>query len=331
MILSVLDQSPIPEGKTATETLAQTARLAQEAERMGYHRFWVSEHHAASNLAGSSPEVLISHLAAVTSQIRVGSGGVMLPHYSAYKVAENFRLLEALYPNRIDVGLGRAPGGMPIATRALQEGKIPGDRYPEQVADLQAYLTDTLPEHHRFKGLRAAPSVPSVPEMWLLGSSAESAKIAAQLGTSFAFAQFINGYGGVEAMRWYQQHFQPSAFGDRPQSILAVFVVCAETDAEAERLASSMDLAFLFLEQAIHWPGVPSPETAAAYPYSEFDRSRIQENRKRVVVGSPARVKEQLLRYSEQYNTDELMLVSIMHDFEARLTSYRLLAEAFGL
>ncbi|MCE5173420.1 LLM class flavin-dependent oxidoreductase [Paenibacillus profundus] len=329
--LSILDQSPIPEGSTASETLAETARLAQAAEQLGYHRFWVSEHHFASNLAGSSPEVLISHLAAVTSRIRVGSGGVMLPHYSAYKVAENFRLLEALYPDRIDVGLGRAPGGMPLATRALMDGRAPVDRYPEQVSDLMHYLHDSLPDDHRYSGLRATPVIPTAPEMWLLGSSGESARIAAQQGTAFAFAHFINSYGGPEAMRWYQQHFQPSTAGERPQSILAVFVVCAETDEEAERLASSLELTFLFLEQGIHRPGVPSVETAASYPYTPFDLSRIQENRKRMVVGSPERVKQELLRYSEQYNTEEIMIVTIMHDFEARLTSYRLLAEAFQL
>jgi luciferase family oxidoreductase group 1 len=329
--LSILDQSPIPEGSTATETLAHTAKLAQEAERLGYSRFWVSEHHAASNLAGSSPEVLIAHLAAVTSKIRVGSGGVMLPHYSSFKVAENFRLLEALYPNRIDVGLGRAPGGMPLATRALQEDKMIADRYPEQVADLIGYLHDTLPSNHRFAGLQASPVVPTVPEMWLLGSSSESAQIAALQGTAFAFAHFINAYGGPEAMRWYQTHYRPSVYGDRPKSILAVFVICAETHDKAEQLATSMALSFLFLERGIKWPGVPSVETAAAYAYTQADLMRIQENRKRVVIGTPESVKADLLHLSELYNTKELMIVTIMHDLEARLNSYRLLADAFQL
>jgi len=328
--LSILDQSPIPEGSTATETLRQTARLAQEAERMGYHRFWVSEHHAAGNLAGSSPEVLISHLAAVTSSIRLGSGGVMLPHYSAYKVAENFKLLEALYPGRIDVGVGRAPGGMPIASKALQEGKLSQiDRYPEQVADLAGYLHDALPEGHRFSGLRASPSVSTVPEVWMLGSSGESARVAADLGASYAFAHFINAYGGPEAMAAYQRNYRPSVLGDRPSSMLAIFVVCAETDEEADRLAGSMDLAFLFLERGIDWPGVPSAETVAAFELSPIDRMRIHENRNRMIVGSQARVKEELLRYSKLYNTEELMIVTIMHDVEARLRSYRLIAEAF--
>ncbi|MCZ8521962.1 MULTISPECIES: LLM class flavin-dependent oxidoreductase [Paenibacillus] len=330
--LSVLDQSPIPEGSTAAETLAQTARLAKETERLGYRRFWVSEHHAAGSLAGSSPEVLISHLAAVTSRIRLGSGGVMLPHYSAYKVAENFRLLEALYPGRIDVGLGRAPGGMPLATQALQEGRASGvDRYPEQVADLTAYLRDALPEGHRFAGLKASPVIPASPPVWLLGSSDESARLAAEQGTAFAYAHFINGYGGPEAMRWYRNHFRPAAEGDRPQSLVAVFTVCADTDEEAERLASSMDLSFLFLEKGVQWPGIPSPETAANYPYSAYDRSRIEGNRSRMIIGSAATVKAKLLEFSERYGTGELMIVTIMHDVEARLRSYRLLAEAFGL
>ncbi|MGF7032727.1 luciferase family oxidoreductase group 1 [Paenibacillus mucilaginosus] len=330
--LSVLDQSPIPEGSTAGETLAETARLAKEAERLGFRRFWVSEHHAAGSLAGSSPEVLISHLAAVTSRIRLGSGGVMLPHYSAYKVAENFRLLEALYPGRIDVGLGRAPGGMPLATRALQEGRAADiDRYPEQVADLSAYLRDALPPGHRFAGLKASPVIPSAPPLWLLGSSDESARIAAEQGTAFAYAHFINGYGGPEAVRRYRDHFRPASEGDRPQSLVSVFTVCAETDEEAERLASSMDLSFLFHEKGVQRPGIPSPETAANYPYTAYDRMRIESNRSRMIVGSAAAVKAKLIEMSERYGTDELMIVTIMHDFEARLRSYRLLAEAFGL
>ncbi|WFA19997.1 LLM class flavin-dependent oxidoreductase [Paenibacillus mucilaginosus] len=327
--LSVLDQSPIPEGSTAGETLAETARLAKEAERLGFRRFWVSEHHAAGSLAGSSPEVLISHLAAVTSRIRLGSGGVMLPHYSAYKVAENFRLLEALYPGRIDVGLGRA-GGMPLATRALQEGRADIDRYPSRWRTSPPTCGTRWPGH-RFAGLKASPVIPSVPPLWLLGSSDESARIAAEQGTAFAYAHFINGYGGPEAVRRYRDHFRPASEGDRPQSLVAVFTVCAETDEEAERLASSMDLSFLFHEKGVQRPGIPSPETAANYPYTAYDRMRIESNRSRMIVGSVTTVKAKLIEMSERYGTDELMIVTIMHDFEARLRSYRLLAEAFGL
>ncbi|NGQ95119.1 LLM class flavin-dependent oxidoreductase [Brevibacillus sp. SYP-B805] len=329
--LSALDQSPIPKGRTATEALAHTTRLAQELERLGYYRFWVAEHHFTMSLAGSSPEVLIAHLAAHTRKMRIGSGGVMLPHYSAYKVAENFRVLEALHPGRIDLGVGRAPGGMPLATRALQEGKVTGiDTYPDQLDDLIGYLHDALDENHPFAGLRATPLVPTVPELWLLGSSGESARLAAARGAAFAFAHFINGEGGVDAMRWYQQHFQPSHGNDRPQSMVAIFAICAETEEEANRVASSLDLTLLLLEKGEAAHGVPSVEEALRYPYSALDRYRIQENRKRMIVGSPEQVRQKILALSEAYNTTEVMIVTITHEFEAKLRSYRLLAEAFA-
>ncbi|HFK1730306.1 TPA: LLM class flavin-dependent oxidoreductase, partial [Bacillus cereus] len=276
--LSVLDQSPISDGSTATQAFSHTVTLAQEVEKLGYTRFWVSEHHNSVSLAGSSPEILISHIAAKTERMRVGSGGVMLPHYSPYKVAENFRVLEALYPNRIDLGVGRAPGGMPIATRALQEGKMVSlDQYPEQIADVAMYLHDQVPENHHYANLKATPVIPTSPDMWLLGSSGESAKIAAQQGASFAFAQFINGYGGPEVMEAYQKQFQPSYLGDKPKSIVAIFVICGETNEEAEKIASSLDLSILLLEQGKRTTGTPSIGTAQNYSYSTYDLFRIKE------------------------------------------------------
>lgn len=291
--LSVLDQSPISDGSTATQAFSHTVTLAQEVEKLGYTRFWVSEHHNSVSLAGSSPEILISHIAAKTERMRVGSGGVMLPHYSPYKVAENFRVLEALYPNRIDLGVGRAPGGMPIATRALQEGKMVSlDQYPEQIADVAMYLHDQVPENHHYANLKATPVIPTSPDMWLLGSSGESAKIAAQQGASFAFAQFINGYGGPEVMEAYQKQFQPSYLGDKPKSIVAIFVICGETNEEAEKIASSLDLSILLLEQGKRTTGTPSIGTAQNYSYSTYDLFRIKENRQRMIVGDPSSVKE---------------------------------------
>ncbi|WP_079911189.1 LLM class flavin-dependent oxidoreductase [Paenibacillus sp. 32352] len=331
--LSVLDQSPIAEGSSASEALALTARLAQETEQLGYSRFWVAEHHFTMSLAGSSPEVLISHLAARTSSIRIGSGGVMLPHYSAFKVAENFRLLEALYPGRIDLGIGRAPGGMPLSTRALQEGKTSAlDLYPKQIEDLIDYLHDSLPDDHAYAGLRATPIVDTAPELWLLGSSGESARLAAQFGAGFAFAQFINGFGGDDEMRGYQRRFQPSVLGDKPKSLLAVFVICAETEEAANEIASSLDLRLLLFEKGrSSVTGTPSIEKAKRYPYTPYDRNWIEDNRKRMIVGTPEQVKARLLRLAEQYRTEELMLVTITYDFEAKLRSYRLLADAFDL
>lgn len=330
--LSILDQSPIPAGSNAVEALANTALLVQEAEKLGYKRFWVSEHHNSKRLAGSSPEILMAHLAAKTSHIRIGSGGVMLPHYSAYKVAENFRLLEGLYPGRIDAGFGRAPGGMPIATRALQEGKVYTiDRYPEQLDDFVHYVSGSSSDDYKYAGLQATPVVPTIPEVWLLGSSGESAMIAATRGAAFVFAQFINGEGGSRVVRRYQEVFQPSVLLDKPKSMVAIFVICQETEEEANRVASSLDLSILKLEQGKPSAGTPSVEEAMNYPYTPYDRLRIRENRNRMIVGDKEQVKQRILTLSEEYNTEEFMIVTITHDFEAKLKSYRLLAEAFNL
>jgi luciferase family oxidoreductase group 1 len=328
--LSVLDQSPIGMGETATQALTSTLRVAQETERLGYHRFWVSEHHDAKQLAGSSPEILISHLAAHTQRIRLGSGGVMLPHYSAYKVAENFQLLEALYPGRIDVGLGRAPGGMPIATRALQEGKLRNvDLYPQQLDDLIGYLHNTHDETHRFPGLKVSPATEHPPNLWLLGSSGESAGLAASRGAGFAFAQFINGEGGVEAVRSYLQRFQPSLLNEQPRALFAVWVICAETDEEAEQLAAPLDLRLLYLAQGRFHEPTLTVEEAVQYPYSTMEKYYVQENRKRMVIGSKERIKQQLERLCEEYGTQEVMAVTVMNRFEDKLKSFQLLAQAF--
>ncbi|WP_335871340.1 LLM class flavin-dependent oxidoreductase [Bacillus sp. 2205SS5-2] len=326
--LSVLDQTPIAEGLTATEALKQTEELIQHVEKLGYQRFWVSEHHDTTTLGGSSPEVLIAHLAAKTYRIKVGSGGVMLPHYSAYKVAENFKVLEGLNPGRIDLGLGRAPGGMPRATLALNNGGRSDIReFPNQIKELQYYLTDSLPKDHPYYGLKATPIIPTSPELWLLGSSPSSAMLAAEKGLPYTFAQFINGEGGPQFMRHYQTSFQPSERLKEPKGMVAVFVICAETDEEAERVASSLDLSILMIEQGMVSKGTPSPEHAVAYVYSPYERMRMEENRKRMVVGGPQKVKQQLLRIATEYETDEVMVVTITHDFQDKLTSFELLAK----
>ncbi|MBB3112574.1 luciferase family oxidoreductase group 1 [Paenibacillus phyllosphaerae] len=330
--LSVLDQTPVPEGATSREALLETIELAKLTEKLGYHRFWMSEHHNTTGLGHSSPEVLIAAVAAQTNTIRVGSGGVMLPHYSAYKVAENFRLLEALYPGRIDLGLGRAPGGMPIATRALQEGRMGGvDRYPQQVEDLLHYFGTVPKGDHRFGGLIASPAIDSAPEVWLLGSSGDSAGLAADLGLSFSFAQFINGAGGAYAVKAYREHFTPNVSGTGPQAMVSIFAICADTDEEAERLASSFDYQFLLLEQGKLSGGLLPPEKVPTGSFTPIERMRIQENRKRIVIGSPETVKYELLRLADTYGTNEIMVATMVHDFAAKRRSYELLAEAFVL
>jgi luciferase family oxidoreductase group 1 len=330
--LSVLDHSQIAEGRTAGDTLLETTRLAQETDKFGYIRFWVSEHHSSKALAHSSPEVLMAHLAAMTKRIRIGSGGIMATHYSAYKIAENFRLLEALHPGRIDLGIGRAPGGSPLSTRALQEGKYNhGDQTPQQVADLTAYLHDNLPADHRFAGLSAAPVIPTVPEMWMLGSSQGSDRIAAQQGAAFAYAQFFGVPESDQSIANYKQNFQPSVWNKQPYALAAVMVICAETEEEAKRLARSSELFYLQLERGKLMDTFPSVQTAEDYRYTAFELENIDAKSHRRVLGSPEQVKAKLLAISEQYGIDEIMVVTPVHNFAARVNSFRLLADVFGI
>ncbi|UUZ81008.1 LLM class flavin-dependent oxidoreductase [Paenibacillus sp. P26] len=320
-------------GENAVMAMRQTLELAKAAEGWGYSRYWVSEHHDTTGLAGSSPEVLISAIGAHTSRIRVGSAGVLLPHYSPYKVAENFRVLEALYPGRIDLGIGRAPGGMPIASQALGYGRPQNreEQFAQQLRDLGGFLRDRLEPGHRFEGLRATPLVDTEPELWSLGSSGYSAERASELGAAFSFAHFINGEGGQEAVRRYRRYFREGPLGREPRVNACVIVVCAETDEEAERLATSIDLRSLFLEQGKFGAALPSPEEAASYPYTEWDRMRIRANRSRMLVGGPDKVKAAMLGFAESYGTEELIVMTIAHEFAARLRSYELLAEIFEL
>lgn len=326
--LSILDQSPISEGGNAMEALRQTALLAQKAEQWGYKRFWVSEHHDAITLAGSSPEVFIAHLATLTSTIRIGSGGVMLPHYSAYKVAENFKVLEALFPGRIDVGIGRAPGGMPRATYALHNGQYRDvHQFPTQVDDLLMYLHDAVPIDHPYAGLKATPVIPTAPPVWMLGSSSSSGVLAAEKGLPYMFAHFINGNGGIEDVARYHERFKPSTSLQEPSSAVAIFFACAETEEEAERIISSLDLSLLMLEQGMPSQGTPSPEKALHYNYSPYERARVLDNRKRMIVGTPKTVRAQIEQLAAAYQTNEVMLVMIAYDFQDKLKSYELIAK----
>jgi luciferase family oxidoreductase group 1 len=330
--LSVLDQSPIRAGGTPAQAIAETVELARRCERWGYRRYWLAEHHSSQGLAGTAPEVLIARVAAATSSMRVGSGGVMLSHYSPLKVAEAFRVLEALYPGRIDCGIGRAPGSDYRTMIALQAG--PGasgiERFPNQVQDLLAFLADELPPGHPFLGVHAEPRGTSMPDPWLLGSSDGSAALAAYFGTAFSFAHFITDEGGPEVMQAYGEHFRPSRWRAAPEGSIGVFVICAETEAAAKRLALSRDLSRLRLEQGRFGP-VPPVEEAEAHPYTEQERQRIAHNRRRQVVGDPRQVKQRLLELGALYGVDEFVVVTITYDFAARLRSYELLAEAFGL
>ncbi|WP_203333274.1 LLM class flavin-dependent oxidoreductase [Planococcus beigongshangi] len=324
---SILDQSPVSEGSNPGEALKQTAMLAQKAEEWGYTRFWVSEHHDAATLAGSSPEILISHLGAVTKTIRLGSGGVMLPHYSSFKIAENFKLLEALYPGRIDAGVGRAPGGMPRASLALNEGRSRNvDRFPDQIDELSMYLNDAIPEEHMYHGMKATPLTDSAPTIWILGSSMSSALLAADKGMPYMFAHFINGEGGQDFTRTYRERFEP-AEGTEPYVGFAIFAVCQATEEEAERVASSLDLALSMGAQGMPSKGTPPPDRALAYEYTKFEKLLVEENRRRMVVGTPEQVADRLETLAAEYQADEVMVVSMAYDFDDRLKTFELIAE----
>ncbi|QHS24100.1 LLM class flavin-dependent oxidoreductase [Virgibacillus sp. MSP4-1] len=325
--LSVLDQSPLLPGATARDALKQTTELAQWTDKLGYHRFWVSEHHSTKMLAGSAPEILITHLAAHTKHIRVGTGGVLLPHYSAYKVAEVFRVLESLYPGRIDLGVGRAPGGMPGVNYALNKGKYPNVKeYPQQVQELMNYIRG---EKHPTYQVSATPLGETAPPIWMLGSSTNSASLSAQLGTSYTFAQFINGDGGIDAMKDYYEHFQPSAQQKEPQGSVAIFVVCAKTEEEAEYLASTLDLQLLRVENGDFRHEYPDPEEASDYPYTPFELERVRHNRKRMIVGNPQQVKGKLEQLAQIYGVEEIIINTIATSAEKRFESYKLIMEAF--
>ncbi|TGB01854.1 LLM class flavin-dependent oxidoreductase [Halobacillus salinus] len=329
MKLSVLDQSPLLPGMTPHDALQQTTELAKWTDELGFHRYWVSEHHSTESLAGSAPEILVSHLAAHTNNIRIGSGGVLLPHYSSYKVAEAFRVLETLHPGRIDLGVGRAPGGMPNVNLALNKGKLPTiEDYPAQVEELMAYLHGQDPYGQE---VYATPRGETAPRVWMLGSSGTSARLAADLGTSYSFAHFINGRGGTRAMDRYKRYFSPSMQQGEPQGNISVFVVCAETNEEAEYLASSLDLALLRIEQGGRHTHFPSSDEAIHHPYTMAELDRVQENRNRIIVGTPDEVKTSIEQLAEEYNIEEVMLNTIVSPFEKRLKSYELIAEAFKL
>jgi luciferase family oxidoreductase group 1 len=332
MILSVLDQSPVRAGGSAADALNETVAMAQAVERWGYHRYWLAEHHATEGLAGSAPEIMVARVAAATSAMRVGSGGVMLSHYSPLKVAETFRVLETLFPGRIDLGLGRAPGSDQLTARALQAGPgaVGAEYFPSQVQDLLGYLGDGLPAEHPFARIRVTPEPASRPEVWLLGSSDQSALVAAYLGCAFSFAHFITDQGGLEVMAAYRDRFRPSAHLAAPLGSIGVFVMCADTEVEVLRLVQSRDLWRLRLDQGYLGP-VPSIAEAEAHPYTREERLRIAVNRRRMVIGAPEQVKERLLDLAQQYGVDELVAVTICHDFAPRLRSYELLAQAFEL
>jgi len=322
--LGVLDQSPVPDGTTPAEALRNTVSLAQAAEQLGYRRYWLAEHHNTASLAGTAPEVLAAHVAGHTSTIRVGAGGVLLPYYSPLKVAEAFRTLNALFPGRIDLGLGRAAGTDAGAQAALLTGSEPDDdAYEARVGDLMGYLSGGI------AGVRAMPvDDDAPPEIWVLSSSTYGCELAARAGLGLSFAHFVTPDVGPQLVADYRRHFRPSAMFPAPRVTVGVSVLCAGSDDEAERLAVSHDVWRLRPEGAARG-ALLSVEDAAAYPLSDLDRERIAQGRRKRVVGGPETVRNSVGRLLAEYDADQLMVVTICHDHQARLRSCELVAELF--
>jgi luciferase family oxidoreductase group 1 len=331
--LSVLDQSPVSQGQLPAEAIRQSLELARHAEALGYERYWVSEHHNSHSIVGSAPEVLMAAVAASTTRIRIGSAGVMLPHYSALKVAEQFRVLEALAPGRIDLGLGRAPGSDRLTARALNPHALPGaDDFPQQVLDLQSWVEGRpLSAAHPYRAIAAQPAGPTSPQMWILGSSAYGAQLAAPYGLPYAFADLFSDGRGVEsALDLYRRNYQPSERYPEPQATICVWALAADTQAEAERLVATRDHWRVRFEQGLFGPLV-APEDALAYPDSEGERARIGQMRARAMIGTGTQVRGLIEAEARRLGLDEIVVNTWTHDFGARKRSYALLAEAFQL
>jgi luciferase family oxidoreductase group 1 len=331
--LSVLDLSFVTTASPGAAALRQTIDLARLADGLGYRRFWVAEHHNLPSVASGAPEVMIGAIAAATRRIRVGSGGVMLPNHAPLMVAERFKVLEALYPGRIDLGIGRAPGTDPLTTLALrrrQDGTRADDDFLERFQELLLWKTGGFPEGHPFRAIRVMPEDVELPPIWLLGSSDYGAELAGEVGLGFAFAHHFASLDAADAIGRYRARFRPSRWLDRPHAILATAAVCADTDSEAERLAATADFAHLRRSRGEYGPLV-SPEQAQADTYSPAEEAARRANRRRLFVGSPERVRDRLTALAESVGADEIMVMTAVFDHGARRRSYELLAEAFGL
>jgi luciferase family oxidoreductase group 1 len=323
--LGVLDLAPVPDGSTVGEALRATIDLAKKTEELGFTRFWVAEHHGMPGVASSSPPVLIGHIAAATSVIRVGSGGVMLPNHSSLVVAEQFGMLEALHPGRIDLGIGRAPGTDQATAQALHHGGP--DDFPRQLTDLLGFFTGEWPENHPYRSVHAIPGEGNGPDLWLLGSSGYSAQVAGALGIPFAFAHHFMPQNTLPALDLYRKSFRPSQALEKPYSMIASGVVCADTDERAKFLAGASALSFLKLRTGR--PGrVPTPEEAAAYPYSAMEKAFVEDRQSTQHIGSPLAVIEGLTDLIKQTGVDELMITTQTHSPADRLRSFELVAAA---
>src|SRR6201996_162524 len=329
--LSVLDQSPVRKGITAEQAVRETVELAKYTDQLGYARFWVSEHHNTGSLAGSTPEVLLAYLGSQTKNIRIGSGGVMMPNHSALKVAENFRMLEALFPGRVDLGMGRAPGTDRLTAAMLNpSNQFREQDFIEQLYDLLNYFHDRGEPGTPQSKIRAIPQVQTVPDMWLLSSSGESGLFAAHFGMGLSFAHFINPIGGPQAVAAYRERFKASEDQAEPAASVAIFVFCSEDEEKIRRHQAVMDFRFNQFEQGKGIVPI-AYEDIKDVTYTINEQERIAHNRKRVLTGTPAEMKARLTKLADEYKVDEIIAVTITEDFDDRLKSYKLLAEQFGL
>jgi luciferase family oxidoreductase group 1 len=330
--LSVLDVSPVASGSTSTEALRNTLDLARLADKLGFTRYWLAEHHNTPLIASSAPEIMIGHVADATKNIRVGSGGMMLPNHTPLKVAETFRVLEALHPGRVDLGLGRAPGTDPLTALTLRRSReaLNADDFPARLKDLLTFLDHGFPRNHPLERIRAMPDDVPMPEIWLLGSSDFSAELSAQMGLRFAFAHHIQPWPAIAALHLYRERFRPSEYLKKPEALIGVSAVCAETEARAEELAKPLALTLLRFRSG-KMGRFPSIEEATDYPYSPEERQIMEMNRDRSFVGTPARIRDQFTQLADQAGVDEIMITTMTHDHADRRRSYELLAEAFAL
>jgi len=329
--ISILDQSTIVAGRDAAAAIQESLAISQLADRLGYARYWLAEHHNSQSHAGSAPEILISAIAATTQRIRVGSAGVMLPHYSALKVAEQFRALEAIAPGRIDLGLGRAPGSDGRTAFALNPNAASAaDNFPAQLRDLLGWLGDGLPENHPFRDVRASPEVTTAPEVWILGSSDYGAQVAAYFGLPYCYAYFItDGQGVAQALELYREGFRDIR-GQPAHAAIAVYALAADTVEEAERLFAPRALWRLFRDRG-HFPPFPTAAEAAAYPYTEAEAVRVARMRQRAIIGTGEQVRDRLAALTHELGVQEVAILTPCHDATARARSVTLLAEAFHL
>jgi luciferase family oxidoreductase group 1 len=328
--VSVLDLSPIPSGSPDSQALRNTLDLSVLADQLGYCRYWLAEHHSMIDLGSTSPEIMIGQAARVTKRIRIGSGGILLLNHAPLRIAESFHVLEALFPGRIDLGLGRASGADEPVERALGRTRNNPEEFLQQIEELLALSTGQLPDEHPFGSVRVIPQDVRLPPLWILGSSDQGARLAAKLGVGFAYANHFRSDMLYRALDVYRESFRPSATLKQPRTIVGASVVCADTDAAAEKEMPSLDLAWLLRKTERRAP-IPSPDEALHFPYSAEEREAIKRARELHIFGGPATVKSRLTDLAGSTQADEIIVSTMVYDHQVRRRSYELIARAFDL